>query len=65
MEYRQCERCIFFGLCNEIESCDNFSPFESDIEDIVIEKEVIDIGRRDFYSEWFNYVGQYEDDFID
>lgn len=50
MQLKQCERCIWFGQCEEPVECDDFTPLVDDV-DADIERE-----RIDFRQEWWEYV---------
>ncbi len=56
MKYETCKLCIFTEVCDANMICDNYYSIEED------DTEMIENGRDEFYSEWFSYIGEYDDD---
>ena len=46
----KCEKCLWYGQCHADGDCDDFSPVELDMEQIIEEK------RYEFDQEWLEYL---------
>ena len=49
-----CEKCIWHDACNEDCICEDFSPSEEYID------ELIEFKRKDFHNEWKQYISYWE-----
>lgn len=60
---RRCHKCLFFDLCSEddvLGGCGHFAPLDDD-EDKCVDR-LIEQGRKEFISEWMEYISEYDDD---
>ena len=55
-----CKQCYFEGQCSCTGRCDYFSPLYPADEDGINYGRIIEKNRADFYSEWFQYIKDYE-----
>ncbi len=62
MNRGRCSECIFYDICDSGDVCEDYAV-DDIIDDYTLERN-IRLGRLQFYSEWAEYVLDYDEDYF-